>query len=97
LVTLINPSRYKKHSNVDWTPLPHYNDYEGDVASGMLAGIIYSMTGEKNYDNLAKCIRPAHDFEKVFGPYTNLQKLDQKGATALFFDKQNNSILMSMA
>ena len=54
------PKRYKKHQNVDWGLAAPYNHYEGDLSSGMLAGMIYSMTGEFSYDNLANCIHPAH-------------------------------------
>ena len=61
------PTRYRSRSNIDWDLPPSYNDFEGDVASGVLAGMIYSMLGEKNYDNLSKCIHPVDELDKSFG------------------------------
>ena len=45
LVKELFPKRYKMHSNIDWDGAIPYNEYEGDISSGMLAGMIYSMTG----------------------------------------------------
>ena len=89
------PKRYKKHQNVGWGQPAPYNEYEGDLSSGMLAGMIYSMTGELNYDNLANCIHPAHVVEESFGTHYNKEK-NQRGATNLITLKHNEDLWQAM-
>ena len=89
------PKRYKKHQTIDWELPVYYNEYEGDISSGMLAGMIYSMTGELNHDNLAKCIHPAHVVDESFGTYHNKEKY-QIGATELITRKHNEDLWQAM-
>lgn len=67
LVKSAFPKKFKKLSNIEWDSGAPYNTYEGDIASGVLAGMIHSMIGESNYDNLAKCIHPSHVIDETFG------------------------------
>lgn len=89
LVKGIFPKRYRAHSNIDWEAIPSYNDYEGDVASGILGGMIYNMTGEKNYDNLSKCIHPAHILDQSFGT-TKSDSRNVRGAADHLMLKYND-------
>ena len=66
------PKKYKSRGVVEWEALPYYNDYEGDFSSGLLSGLIYEVTGQINYDNLASCIKPAQAFEETFSTATIL-------------------------
>ena len=95
LVKALFPKRYRSHSNIHWDLAPPYNDYEGDVASGILAGLIYSMLGEKNYDNLAKCIHPVHEIDQSFGT-TKAQSRQMRGAADHLMQKYNDEIWNAM-
>ena len=68
------PKRYRGNSSIDWEEAAPYNVYDNDVSSGVLAGMIYSMLGEKNYDNLSKCIHPANVLDIHFGSTKRLGK-----------------------
>jgi len=68
------PKRYRNNSNIDWETAAPYNEYENDISSGVLAGMIYSMLGEKNFDNLTKCIHPANVLDTHFGSTKRLGK-----------------------
>ena len=95
LVKAMFPKRYKTHQNIGWGLPAPYNEYEGDLSSGILAGMIQSMTGEQNYDNLAKCIHPAHVVDQSFGTYYSKEKR-QRGATNLITLKHNEDMWQAM-
>ena len=95
LVKYMFPKRYRSHSNIAWEVAPPYNAYEGDVASGVLGGMIYSMLGEKNYDNLANCIHPAHVLDQSFGT-TRSESKSNRGAADHLMLKFNDEIWTSM-
>jgi len=66
-VAEVFPKKYKSSGTVAWSGMPYYNAYEGDFASGMLSGLIYQVTGQVSYDNLAACVKPAHVIDETFG------------------------------